>query len=129
MLRFTGYLTIGGIASIVFTYVDSVMIGIFMPAEYVGYYRASYTVIGAVAGILSLPLALFPVFVQLEGDDLRNAFNRVFKYSAMLAVPASFGLLAISKEIVLVIYGPEYLSAVPVFWILSFLIVRSALGF
>ncbi|MCD6493690.1 MAG: oligosaccharide flippase family protein, partial [Archaeoglobaceae archaeon] len=70
VLKFTGYLTVGGIAWTVFAYVDSVMIGIFMPAEYVGYYRASYTVIGAVAGILSLPAVLFPVFVQLEGRDL-----------------------------------------------------------
>jgi len=129
VLKFTGYLTVGGIAWTVFAYVDSVMIGIFMPAEYVGYYRASYTVIGAVAGILSLPAVLFPVFVQLEGRDLKNAFNRVFKYSAMLAVPASFGLPIISKEIVLTVYGPEYLPAVPVFWILSFLILRSAVGF
>ncbi|AKG91241.1 Membrane protein involved in the export of O-antigen and teichoic acid [Geoglobus ahangari] len=129
VLRFTGYLTISGIAWTVFTYVDSVMIGTFLPAEYVGYYRASYTIIGAVAGILSLPVVLFPVFVQLGRDDLKNAFNRVFKYSAMIAVPASFGLPAISKEIVLAIYGPEYLSAVPVFWILSFLILRSAVGF
>lgn len=129
VFKFTGYLTVGSIAWTVFAYVDSVMIGIFLPAEYVGYYRASYTVIGAVAGVLSLPAVLFPVFVQLEGENLKNAFNRVFKYSAMLAVPASFGLLAISKEIVLVIYGPDYLSAVPVFWVLSFLIVGSAVGF
>lgn len=129
VIRFTGYLTIGSIAWTVFAYVDSVMIGMFMPAEYVGYYRASYSVISAVAGILSLPAVLFPVFVQLEGRDLKNAFNRVFKYSAMLAVPASFGLPAISREVILTVYGPDYLSALPVFWVLSFLILRSAVGF
>ncbi len=129
VVRFTGYLTIGSIAWTVFAYVDSVMIGMFMSAEYVGYYRASYSIIGAVAGILSLPAVLFPVFVQLEGRDLENAFNRVFKYSAMLAVPASIGLPAISKEVVLAVYGSKYLAAIPVFWVLSFLILRSAVGF
>ncbi len=129
VLRFTGYLTIGSIAWTVFAYVDSVMIGMFMAPEYVGYYRASYSIIGAIAGILSLPAVLFPVFVQLEGEDLKNAFNRVFRYSAMLAVPASFGLPAISREVVLAVYGSDYLAAVPVFWVLSFLILRSAVGF
>ncbi|WP_456369180.1 flippase [Geoglobus sp.] len=129
VVRFTGYLTVGSIAWTVFAYVDSVMIGMFLPEEYVGYYRAGYSIIGAVAGILSLPVVLFPVFVQLEGDDLKNAFNRVFKYSAILAVPASMGLPAISREIILVVYGREYLAALPVFWILSFLILRSAVGF
>ncbi len=129
VLRFTGYLTIGSIAWTVFAYVDSVMIGMFMAPEYVGYYRASYSIISAIAGILSLPAVLFPVFVQLEGEDLRNAFSRVFRYSAMLAVPASFGLPAISREVVLAVYGSDYLAAAPVFWVLSFLILRSAVGF
>ncbi len=129
VLRFTGYLTVGSIAWTVFAYVDSVMIGMFMSAEYVGYYRASYSIISALSGILSLPIVLFPVFVQLEGKSLKDAFNKVFKYSAMLAVPASFGLPAISREVVFAVYGPEYFDAIPVFWILSFLILRSAVGF
>ncbi|WP_456327589.1 oligosaccharide flippase family protein [Archaeoglobus sp.] len=42
IVRFTSYLTIGSITWVVFAYVDSVMIGMFLPAEEVGYYRASY---------------------------------------------------------------------------------------
>jgi len=42
------------------------MIGMFLPAEEVGYYRASYNIVGAIAGLLSIPSVMFPVFVQLE---------------------------------------------------------------
>jgi O-antigen/teichoic acid export membrane protein len=129
VIRFTSYLTIGSITWVVFAYVDSIMIGMFLPAEYVGYYRASYNIVGAISGLVSIPAVLFPVFVQLEGQDLKNAFNRAFKYSSILSFPIAFGLPIISEPLIKFVYGVEYLPAVSVMWFLSFLILRSALGF
>ncbi len=129
VLRFSGYLTLGSVTWVVFAYVDSIMIGILLPANAVGYYRAAYNIVGAVAGLVSVPAVMFPVFVQLEGKDLERAFDRVFKYSAILAFPAAFGLIAIGKPLVEVVYGAEYSAAVPVLCVLSLLILRSALGF
>jgi len=129
IVRFTSYLTIGSITWVVFAYVDSVMIGMFLPAEEVGYYRASYNIVGAISGLVSIPSVMFPVFVQLEGRDLRNAFNRAFKYSAILSFPVVFGLISLGEQLIRFVYGVDYLPAVPVLYILSFLILGSALGF
>ena len=129
IVRFSSYLTIGSITWVVFAYVDSIMIGMFLPAKDVGYYRAAYNIIGAIGGLVSIPSVLFPVFVQLEGQDLRNAFNRAFKYSAIVSVPIALGLPIISKPLIKFVYGIEYLPAVGVMWVLSILILRSALGF
>uniref|UniRef100_A0A7C4WE65 Flippase n=1 Tax=Geoglobus ahangari TaxID=113653 RepID=A0A7C4WE65_9EURY len=129
IIRFTSYLTIGSITWVVFAYVDSVMIGMFLPAEDVGYYRASYNIVGAIAGLVSVPIVMFPVFVQLEGRDLKNAFNRAFKYSAILSFPVVFGLISLGEPLIRLVYGVDYLPAVPVLYILSFLILCSALGF
>ena len=105
------------------------MIGMFLPAEDVGYYRASYNIVGAISGLVSIPAVMFPVFVQLEGQDLKNAFNRAFKYSAILSFPVVFGLISLGEQLIGFVYGIDYLSAVPVLYVLSFLILRSALGF
>lgn len=129
VLKFTSYLTLGSITWVVFAYVDSVMIGMFLPAEDVGFYRAAYNIVGAISGLVSIPAVLFPVFVQLEGKDLKNAFNRAFKYSSILAFPIVFGLISMGKPLVEFVYGKEYLPAVDVLIVLSFLILRSSLGF
>ncbi len=105
------------------------MIGMFLPAEDVGYYRASYNIVGAISGLVSIPAVMFPVFVQLEGQDLKNAFNRAFKYSAILSFPVVFGLISLGEQLIGFVYGIDYLQAVPVLYVLSFLILRSALGF
>lgn len=129
LLRFTGYLTVGSITWVVFAYVDSVMIGMLLPAEEVGYYRASYNIVSAIAGVVSIPSVLFPVFVHLEGKDLKNAFARTFRYASILAFPSAFGLLVIGEPLIRFVYGAEYLPSVRALSILSLLIIPSALGF
>ena len=129
IVRFSSYLTLGSITWVVFAYVDSIMIGIFLPAEDVGYYRAAYNIVGAISGLVSIPTVLFPVFVQLEGRDLKNAFYRAFKYSAIISFPIALGLPVVSKPLIKFIYGVDYLPAVGVMWVLSLLILGSSLGF
>lgn len=129
IVRFTGYLTVGSITWTVFAYVDSVMIGAMLPSEDVGFYRAAYNIVGAVSGIVALPGVLFPVFVQLESEDLRSAFSRVFRYASIIAFPCTFGLMVIAEPLVKFVYGADYLQAAGVMVVLSILILRSALGF
>jgi len=129
ILRFLSFLTIGSISGVVFAYVDSIMLGIFMVAEYVGFYRASYNIVIAIAGLAAIAGVLFPVFIQLEGDDLNNAFQKVFKYSTILSFPFAFGLAFVAEPFVKVIYGVEYLPAVYPLYALSFLVITSTTDF
>jgi len=129
ILRFLSFLTIGSISGVVFAYVDSIMLGIFMAAEYVGFYRASYNIVIAIAGLAAIAGVLFPVFIQLEGDDLNNAFQKVFKYSTILSFPFAFGLAFIAEPFVKVIYGSDYLPAVYPLYALSFLIITATTDF
>ena len=129
ILRFLSYLTIGSISGVFFAYVDSIMLGIFMPVEYVGFYRAGYNIVFAFAGLVSIAGVLFPVFTQLEGDELENAFKKVFKYSSILSFPCAFGLLFIAEPVIRVVYGIDYLPAVLPTYILSLLIIIAPLDF
>ncbi|MDI9646188.1 MAG: flippase [Archaeoglobales archaeon] len=128
VIKFTSYLTIGSITWIFFAYVDSIMIGYFLPAEAVGYYRAAFSIISAVSGLISVTTVLFPVFIELEGKRLKNAFVRTFKYSAIISIPAAFGLAMISGGIVVFVYGHEYLNAINSMRILSFLLIPYCLN-
>jgi len=128
VLRYAGYLTIGSITWTVFAYVDSIMIGILLPARDVGFYRAAYSIVIAVGSLISIPTVLLPVFVQLEGQDMKKAFDRVFKYSSILAFPFMFSLIAMDRNIINIVYGREYLPAIPALTVLSLLVLRSALG-
>ncbi|MDI6810221.1 MAG: flippase [archaeon] len=129
ILRFLGYLTFGSVAGVVFAYVDSIMLGIFMAVEYVGFYRAGYNIVFTFAGLITITTVLFPVLTQIEGAELGNAFKKVFKYSSLLALPAAFGLIFMAEPIVKVMYGEEYLPAVLPICFLSLLIAAAPMEF
>jgi O-antigen/teichoic acid export membrane protein len=112
IIKFLSYLTIGGITAIFFSYIDTLMLGIFIQdASYVGYYRAAFSLIFSIAGVLSFANVLLPIFVQIKKERLENAFARVFKYSALLSIPASFGIIVLGKYIIRLVYGYDYLDA------------------
>jgi O-antigen/teichoic acid export membrane protein len=128
LLRFLGYLTFGSVSGVIFTYVDSIMLGIFMTTEYVGYYRAAFNIIFAFMGLVSTSSVLFPVFTQLDKSELENAFNKVFKYSSVISFPSAFGLIFLSEMLIRTVYGADYLPAVMPTQVLALLIIIYPLG-
>ncbi|MDY6894854.1 MAG: flippase [Thermotogota bacterium] len=130
ILRFLGFLTIGSISGVIFAYVDSIMLGIFLPAESVGFYRIGYNIVFAVVGLISIANVLLPVFTQLKDFELRNAFNKVFKYSMTFSFPFALGLIFVSENLIELVFGTEYLPAMIPMQILSFnIIIATTSGF
>lgn len=130
IIRFLGFITIGSISAVIFAYVDSIMLGIYLPAEWVGFYRIGFNIVFAVIGFISIANVLLPVFTQLEGSELNDAFNRVFRYSMTFSFPFGFGLIFISENLVGLVFGTEYLPAVLPMQILSFnIFIGSTLAF
>jgi len=128
ILRFLGFLTISSIGGVFFVYIDTVMLGIFVQPEYIGFYRAAFAIVMSVAGLISVTNVLFPIFSQLKGKKLESAFQKSFHFSASLSFPCAFGLILIAKPFINLIYGSNYLSATIPLYILSFLIIESATG-
>lgn len=58
---------------------------------------------------------LFPAFSKLEfrieKDALRRTFSSSVKYTSLIIVPATVGLIVLSKEMVTVLYGDTYALA------------------
>ena len=127
--RFMSFTSIGSISGVVFTYVDTMMLGIFLPAEYAGYYRAAGGIIFGIASIAVISGVLFPALNQLEGESLVDAFKKAFRYSSILTFPFAVILALFSDEIIKIIYGVEYLPAALPLMILSPIIVFNSLNF
>ena len=129
ILRFTSFMSIGSFSAVVFSYVDLMMLGIFLPAEYAGYYKVATMIIFGIAGLTSISGVLFPIFTQLEGERLEDAFKKVFKYSSIISFPFAVSLAYFSEQIVGVVYGAEYAPAALPLLILSPVIVFNSINF
>ncbi|MDD2778045.1 MAG: flippase [Methanocellales archaeon] len=130
VLRFLGYLTFSTLVSgLFFLHVDAIMLGILMTAKDVGFYKAAFSIVTAFISLVSITSVLFPVFTQLEGDELRNAFVKVFRYLSIFAFPCAFGLAFIARPLIQVMYGAEYLPSVIPFYALCLLILIVPMDF
>ncbi len=127
ILSFLLYLTIGGISGVFFSYIDTVILGIYLPSAYVGFYRAAYTLIFGISGIFAFQSVFMAIFSQSNKTSLANNFNKVLKYLLLLSIPLCLGLFYFSNQIIRIVYGSEYLPAIAVFRLLSFLIIPAVL--
>lgn len=119
------YAGIGGVASTILIWTDSIMLGLFLVPVFVGFYRIAITLSLAVSGLISSGISgvLFPSLTTLEARGDRKRLQRYFdesvKYGAFVSIPASFGLALVSGPLVLILFGVQYASAISALVILS----------
>ncbi|MCS7144898.1 MAG: flippase [Archaeoglobaceae archaeon] len=128
IVRFIFFTSLISLQTVIFANVDIVMIGYFLKAEDVAYYRASFSIVSAVISLIFIPAVLMPIFVKLEDDDLARAFSRAFKYSSVLCIPSAFGLMLISENLLIFAYGEDYLPGLFAMQILCILLLSPVLG-
>ena len=129
VLRFMSSISISTISGVLFGYVDMIMLGMFLPAEYAGYYKVATSIVFGIGGLIAISNVLFPVFTQLEGGSMEGAFKKVFKYSSILSFPFAASLAFFSTQIIKIVYGVEYLPAALPLIILSPVIIFGSLDF
>ncbi len=126
--KFIGFLTIASISTAFFSYIDAIMLGIFLSPEYVGYYRAAFSLVFGIAGILSFPnFVLLPFFTELGNKKTKKVLKNVFKYLSIVTIPAVLGLIVLGKYFIRIFYGYSYLPAVLPLYFLSILILPGVL--
>jgi len=120
VLKFVGYLTIASISSVFFSYIDSIMLGIFVSPEYVGYYRAAFGFILGIAGFFTFTnAALLPLFIKVNSSKKNHIINMSFKYLSIITIPSFFGLLVLGKYFIVLLYDYSYLPAtLPMYFLL-----------
>ena len=134
MLSFFGWSSITIISLAFFTKIDTFMLGIFMPSEFIGYYTAIFSIVWSVFALLSFSGALLPVFTQIRKKGLEHAFQEVLRYVFLISIPATVGLAFVIVPMIRVIYGLAYIPSEYIFsitltaGILSFLVFESVLS-
>lgn len=113
--------TIVGIFGVLMTNIDSIIIGILRPIQDLGLFAAAQRPISIIYLIPGLMYtALLPFFSKFnnEKENQSNLLNKSIIISLALALPIVVGGILLSKPIINVIYGYEFIGAVNVFNIL-----------
>ncbi|WP_290896155.1 lipopolysaccharide biosynthesis protein [Hoeflea sp.] len=117
LFGFGGYMLLSSLLDIVYLRFYAILIGKFYGVREVGFYtRAETTSLfpaGIVIGIVGR--VTFPLFSHASGDleRLRTSLQLAMRSVALVYAPAMFGLLAVAEPLVLVLFGKQWLPAVP----------------
>ena len=123
ILRYLRYIGIASISLIFFGSIDTLMLGRFVEAAYIGYYRAALSLVITVAALLSFSGIFLPIFTQIHRQRLKRGFQKTFRYIIILATPMAFGLMFVARYFILAIYGPEYMFSTSSLYVLSLLVI------
>ena len=118
---------IAGIFTTIYFWIDSVMLSFMQGDVAVGLYNAPYKLLFVMLSFYSVyMLALFPAMAQFykgSSESLKLTYTRSYKYMLIISLPIAVGTTMLAQEIILVIYGAEYLPAVAALQILIWSIV------
>lgn len=121
-----------GLSSMIYTYIDSVMLSLIQGNEVVGWYNAAYRLILALLYIpVTINIALFPSMSQFHvssQDSLRLVTERYFKLMIIIGIPLGAAVTILADNIVILIFGYEYLQSVIALQILIWTTVLTFAG-
>lgn len=111
------------LSGIFFGYIDIVMLGYFVPSEFIGYYQGAFSFINASISLLTFSAALLPIFSRLKKKRADEILVKTTRAVSLIAGISFIGLIVLAEPIVLLIFGPEYLNSVNILRILSLLLL------
>lgn len=115
------------------TRVEFVFIGMFFSLTEVGYFAAGMTFASLILQLsLSMTAGLSARFARLkeegEAERLANTYQRALRWMALLLLPISFGGAAVTHEILPLVFGDDFLPAVPTAAVLIGLAISGCLA-
>lgn len=103
---FLSSLLTGGISQLY-----NLLLAMSVEASMIGNYKAALN-FSVLINLLTMPIAtvLFPLFSRFDAEDaaLITLFRASVKYSALLVVPATLGLILVSDQLVGIVYGGSF---------------------
>lgn len=103
---------------------DSLLCGKFFGAQALGYYNKAYALAGMPNTYLisTITSTLHPFFTEYKNDPdaLWSRLNRVVKTVSILGVFCCIQMFACSRELVVILFGDQWMPAIPLLQILAF---------
>ena len=111
------------ISGVFFGYVDMIMLGRFVFAEFIAFYRVPLSLIAAITPLISLSVVLLPIFSRMKGKRLEDAFKRSTRITLLVSFMAFLFVLLFASPIIRIIYGTEYLPSINLLRFFSLLLL------
>lgn len=107
---------LSGIFVRVYSYIDTVLLQHMRGDLEVGWYSVPYKITYAFQFIpMALSAALFPALSAAWKEDRARMgwiFGRALRYSILSVLPITFGIAALAPEIILTVYGKEFVNSI-----------------
>lgn len=121
------------ISNEIYVAIDTIVLGFFSNSIAIAYYSNAMKIVKIVVSICTaMGVALLPRLVKLLQDGNTIEFKRIMKLSIRILIwfstACSTGLLMISRELVIVIFGYEFESTYNVINIISCIIIFKSLS-
>ena len=107
--------------SLLYLYVDSVLLSVFKGEAVVGLYNATFMFVEPfILAATILTTAFFPIFSRVSHNptELRQTYTAVFKLAFFCGLPFQLGFLTLAGQWLRLFYGPSFLEATAAFRIL-----------
>jgi PST family polysaccharide transporter len=123
MLRFGGIFTFNRLIMYAAYNADKLLLGRIWGAEALGLYGRAYQLVNVPTDSMNTALGgvVMSALSRLQGDPKRFKSYFLKAYSLILAVtmPATIGCAVFADDIILVLFGPKWTEAVPIFRFLT----------
>jgi PST family polysaccharide transporter len=115
MLSFGGKLTALELISAVSYNVDNAVVGSVLGSTALGYYQMAYRMPELLVYNLSVVAGrvLYPAFAAVERAALQRAYLLSLRYLLLVSLPVAVGLVLLARPFVEVLFGEQWLPAVP----------------
>lgn len=124
LLAFSLPLLVSGVAGIVMTYMDTLMLGVFRGAREVGLYNAAaplarivLLVLGS-AGYIVLPL-FSEIYAREGAEGLRHVYTIIARWIFVATYPLAAAMIAAPRLLVAAVFGRRYLAIAPALAVLA----------
>lgn len=111
---------------------DNLLIGKFIGAEALGLYSRSYSLLAYRVNSVSKVLSnvMFPTLSNIQDDNkrIKNIYLKVVKVICFVVFPLIVGLYVTAENIILLLFGENWMEMVPVFKALSIYGFALAIG-
>lgn len=123
MLAFGGYLTGFGVVNYAARNLDNILIGRYWGAGPLGLYSKAYSLLLLPLGQIVAPMTSVAVpalsRLQSQPERYRAYYLKALKIVAYLTMPLVVAMGVLSSEVVLLVLGPNWIGAAPIFRILA----------
>ena len=115
------------LSGIFFSHIDTIMLGKFVEATFLGYYRAAVGLVLALTPLITFGTALLPVLSRMKGKRAKRALKKAVGVTVLLSILALIGTFLLASLIIWIVYGSAYAPSSGILKLMALLLITSPL--